>query len=309
MAVNNTLAKSQQRLGLTAYLSKDAVKNQISNVLGGAKGQQFIASIVSAVNNNPQLQECTNGSIVSAALLGASLNLTPSPQLGQFYLVPFKDKNRGTVAEFVLGYHGMLQLAIRSGQYKKINVLPIKAGELVRFDPLEEEIEVNLIEDEEERENAETIGYYACFTYLNGFKKSIYWSRKKMEAHALRYSAGYRAKKGFTFWEKDFDAMACKTMLRQLLSKWGAMDINMQTALDNDYSVDAGNGTREVIEIEQMPEAIPAPVEEQPIPEPEPAKEEKPKASRGRKAEKPEPQQEPLPDDGNDAMAALFGKE
>ena len=307
MAVNNTLAKSQQRLGLTAYLSKDAVKNQISNVLGGAKGQQFIASIVSAVNNNPQLQECTNGSIVSAALLGASLNLTPSPQLGQFYLVPFKDKNRGTVAEFVLGYHGMLQLAIRSGQYKKINVLPIKAGELVRFDPLEEEIEVNLIEDEEERENAETIGYYASFTYLNGFKKSIYWSRKKMEAHALRYSAGYRAKKGFTFWEKDFDAMACKTMLRQLLSKWGAMDINMQTALDNDYSVDAGNGTREVIEIEQMPEAIPAPVEEQPIPEP--AKEEKPKASRGRKAEAPEPQQEPLPDDGNDAMAALFGKE
>lgn len=308
MAVNNTLAKSQQRLGLTAYLSKDAVKNQISNVLGGAKGQQFIASIVSAVNNNPQLQECTNGSIVSAALLGASLNLTPSPQLGQFYLVPFKDKNRGTVAEFVLGYHGMLQLAIRSGQYKKINVLPIKAGELVRFDPLEEEIEVNLIEDEEERENAETIGYYASFTYLNGFKKSIYWSRKKMEAHALKYSAGYRAKKGFTFWEKDFDAMACKTMLRQLLSKWGAMDINMQTALDNDYSVDAGNGMREVIEIEQMPEAIPAPVEEQPIPEPEPAKEEKPKASRGRKAEKPEPQQEPLPDDGNDAMAALFGE-
>lgn len=306
MAVNNTLAKSQQRLGLTAYLSKDAVKNQISNVLGGAKGQQFIASIVSAVNNNPQLQECTNGSIVSAALLGASLNLTPSPQLGQFYLVPFKDKNRGTVAEFVLGYHGMLQLAIRSGQYKKINVLPIKAGELVRFDPLEEEIEVNLIEDEEKRENTETIGYYASFTYLNGFKKSIYWSRKKMEAHALRYSAGYRAKKGFTFWEKDFDAMACKTMLRQLLSKWGAMDINMQTALDNDYSVDAGNGTREVIEIEQMPEAIPAPVEEQPIPEP--AKEEKPKASRGRKAEEPEPQQEPLPDDGNDAMAALFGE-
>jgi recombination protein RecT len=308
MAVNNTLAKSQQRLGLTAYLSKDAVKNQISNVLGGAKGQQFIASIVSAVNNNPQLQECTNGSIVSAALLGASLNLTPSPQLGQFYLVPFKDKNRGTVAEFVLGYHGMLQLAIRSGQYKKINVLPIKAGELVRFDPLEEEIDVNLIEDEEERENAETIGYYASFTYLNGFKKSIYWSRKKMEAHALRYSAGYRAKKGFTFWEKDFDAMACKTMLRQLLSKWGAMDINMQTALDNDYSVDAGNGTREVIEIEQMPEAIPAPAEEPPIPEPEPEKEEKPKASRTRKAEKPEQQPEPLPIDGNDAMAALFGE-
>jgi len=255
MAVNNSLVKGkgQQRLGLTAYLTQDAVKNQISNVVGGKNGQQFISSVVSAVQTNPQLQECTNSSILSAALLGSSLNLTPSPQLGQFYMIPFKDKNRGTVAEFVLGYHGMIQLAIRSGQYKKINVLPIKEGELVRFDPLEEEIEVNLIEDEELREKTPTMGYYAMFAYTNGFKKAIYWSKAKMESHALKYSAGYRAKKGFTFWEKDFDGMACKTMIRQLLSKWGAMDVTMQRAFEVDNSIETAEGSRVSVEVEEVP--------------------------------------------------------
>lgn len=246
--VNNNLAKRTQRLGLTAYLSQDAVKNQINNVIGGKNGQRFISSIVSAVNNNPQLSECTNQSILSGALLGESLNLSPSPQLGQYYLVPFNDKNQGKVAQFQLGYKGYIQLAIRSGQYKKLNVLAIKEGELVKFDPLNEEIEVNLIENEEERENAETTGYYAFFEYVNGFRKAIYWSRAKMEAHALKYSAGYRAKKGYTFWEKDFDGMAYKTMLRQLISKWGIMSIDMQTAIDADMSVINEDGSKEYVD-------------------------------------------------------------
>ena len=91
---------------------------------------------------------------------------------------------------------------------------------------------------EEEREKAETIGYYAMFEYLNGFRKTIYWSKQKMEAHALKYSMGYRAKKGYTFWEKDFDGMAYKTMLRQLISKWGIMsiDLTMQKALESDMA-------------------------------------------------------------------------
>ena len=209
MAVQNSLTqKKNQRMGITAYLTNDAVKNQINSVLGGKNGTRFISSVVSAVNNNPALQECTNQSILSGALLGESLNLSPSPQLGQYYLVPFNDRERGKVAQFQLGYKGYIQLAIRSGQYKKLNVLAIKEGELIHFDPLNEEIEVRLIEDEEAREQAETIGYYAMFEYTNGFKKAIYWSKKKMEAHALKYSKGYQAKKGYTFWEKDFDGMA-----------------------------------------------------------------------------------------------------
>ena len=249
MAVNNSLvSKQNQRLGITAYLTNDAVKNQINQVIGGKDGTKFISAVVSAVNNNPALQECTNQSILSAALLGQSLNLSPSPQLGQYYMVPFNDKNKGKVAQFQLGYKGYIQLAIRSGQYKKLNVLAIKKGELVHYDPLNEEIEVNLIEDEEERENAETIGYYAMFEYTNGFKKAMYWSRKKMEAHALKYSKGYAAKKGFTFWEKDFDGMAYKTMLRQLISKWGIMSIDMMSAMDADMTVINEDGSKEYVE-------------------------------------------------------------
>lgn len=104
MAVNNSLVKSQQRLGLTAYLTQDAVKDQINKVIGGRDGQRFISSIVSAVQTNPALKECTNQSILSGALLGESLKLSPSPQLGQYYLVPFKDnKHNVTQAQFQLG--------------------------------------------------------------------------------------------------------------------------------------------------------------------------------------------------------------
>ena len=231
---NNSIIPQPKSDGFTAYLTRDAVKNQINNVLGGKSGQRFISSIVSAVETNAQLKECKNTTIVSAALLGESLNLSPSPQLGQYYLVPFNDKERGKVAQFILGYKGMIQLAIRSGQYKKLNVLAIKEGELVSYDPLNEEIKVNLIQDEEQREAAPTIGYYAMFEYVNGFRKALYWSRAKMEKHAERYSAGYKAKKGYTFWEKDFDGMAYKTLLRQLISKWGIMSIDMQTAYISD---------------------------------------------------------------------------
>jgi recombination protein RecT len=249
MAVKNTLANRNQKASLTAYLTNDAVKNQINNVIGGKDGQRFISAIISAVQTNPALQECSNSSILSSALLGESLKLSPSPQLGHYYLVPFNDnKNHRKVATFQLGYRGMLQLAIRSGQYKTINVVAIKEGELVKFDPLNEEIEVNLIEDELVRENTPTVGYYASFTYLNGFRKAIYWSREKMEAHALKYSKGYKAKKGYTFWEKDFDGMAYKTMLRQLISKWGIMSIDMQTAIDSDMAVINEDGTRDYVD-------------------------------------------------------------
>ena len=250
MAVQNSLQRSRgnQRLGISAYLTADAVKNQINQVVGGKDGQRFISAIVSAVNTNPALQECTNQSILSGALLGESLKLSPSPQLGQYYLVPFNDKNKGKVAQFQLGYKGYIQLAIRSGQYKKLNVLAINEGELIRFDPLNEEIEVRLIEDEEEREQANTIGYYAMFEYTNGFRKAIYWSKRKMEAHALKYSKGYQAKKGYTFWEKDFDGMAYKTMLRQLISKWGIMSIDMASAIDSDMAVINEDGTKDYVD-------------------------------------------------------------
>lgn len=233
-------------------IQSDMYKNLINQTLGDKdRATRFIASISSAVATNQSLQECDAGTILSGALLGESLNLSPSPQLGQYYLVPFNDSKKGyKVAQFQLGYKGYIQLAIRSGQYKKLNVLAIKKDELIKYDPLNEEIEVNLIEDEEERENAETIGYYAMFEYTNGFRKSLYWSKSKMEKHALKYSKGYAAHKGYTFWEKDFDGMAYKTMLRQLISKWGIMSIDMQQAVEKDMATINTDGTYEYVDNE-----------------------------------------------------------
>lgn len=249
MAVNNSLAKSQQKLGLAAYLTQDAVKNQINSIVGGKDGDKFVTAIVSAVNANPAIKDCTNQSIMAAALLGHSLKLSPSPQLGYYYLVPFNDKEAGKVAQFQLGYKGYIQLALRSGQYKKLNVLAIKEGELEYFDPLNEEIKVNLMIDKwDEREKAPTVGYYAMFELVNGFRKAIYWSKGQMENHAITYSPGYKVKKGYTFWEKNFDAMAYKTMLRQLISKWGVMSVEMQTAFDSDMAVIHEDGSKTYVE-------------------------------------------------------------
>lgn len=255
MAVQNSLVKQNQKQTFSAFLATDAMKRKVNEMVGGEKGQQFVTAIISAVSANPQLAECDNASIVSAALVGQALNLSPSPQLGQFYMVPFNDSKRGCkVAQFQIGYKGYIQLAIRSGQYKKLNVLAIKKGELKKYDPLNEEIEVELIENEEDREKEETIGYYAMFEYLNGFRKTLYWSKEKMEAHAIKYSMGYRAKKGYTFWEKDFDGMAYKTMLRQLISKWGIMsiDLTMQKALESDMAVINDNGTYDYVDNNEM---------------------------------------------------------
>ena len=237
MAVNNSLAR--KKTSFSAVLKSDAYQNLINNTLKDKRrANNFIANISSAVATNPALKECDPATILSAGLTVETLNLSLNTQLGQTYLVPFKDRKRGrTVAQFQIGYKGYIQLAIRSGYYKKLNVVAIKEGELVNYDPLNEEIEVNLIEDEAERENAKTVGYYAMFEYNNGFRKTAYWSKEKMEKHALKYSMGYRAKKGYTFWEKDFDAMGFKTMIRHLISKWGIMSTELQNAYVKDMGV------------------------------------------------------------------------
>ena len=284
MAVNNNLVKQeQQRLSFNNFMLRDAARDQINKMLG-KDGQKFITSIVSAVNANAELQKCTNESILSAAMLGAGLKLSPSPQLGNYYMVPFNDKNKGKVAQFVLGYKGYIQLAIRSGEYRKLNVLAVKEGELIRFNPLEEDIEIELIEDEEQREQAPTAGYYAFFELNNGYRKAIYWSRKKMEQHALKYSPGYKGDvdRGtkYTFWAKDFDGMAYKTMLRQLISKWGIMSIEMQSAYDADMAVINEDGTKNYVEFDdetaidteaQVVEPTPAPAQKQEAPAEDPA--------------------------------------
>ena len=261
-------------------MASDAVKQKINQMMSGKEGGKFITSLISLVANNPAIAKCDHSTILASALLGESLKLSASPQLGQFYIVPFNDtKNNRTVAQFQLGYKGYIQLAIRSGYYKKLNVLAIKEGELKQYNPLDETLEVNLIEDDEVREQTPTIGYYAMFEYQNGFTKTLYWSKAKMQAHAQKYSQSYRKdlknKTSWSYWAKDFDGMAFKTMLRQLISKWGLMSIDFQTAITNDMAVITEQGQPQFVDnqediieatpIEQPEVTNPAPPQDDPF--------------------------------------------
>lgn len=248
---------SDKKPKFSAYMNQDNIRNLVQQAVG-KNAQSFTASIISAVSNNPQLQECTQNTILSAALLGESLKLSPSPQLGQYYLVPFakKDKNGNVIcynAQFVLGAKGYKQLAMRSGQYLDIDVLEIKEGEYKGRDRFTGKQKFEFVEDDDERDALPTIGYMAYFELLNGFKKVVYWTKDKMIKHANTYSAAFNAAKYddyingkipqkelykySSFWYKNFDEMAFKTMLRYLISQWGIMSIEMQSAMGTDLSV------------------------------------------------------------------------
>lgn len=251
---NNTLAASKPKFSMV--IKSNTYQNLIKQTLGNPKkAERYTAAIMSAVATNPQLQNCEAKTILSGSLLAESLNLAHSPQLGQYYLVPFKVKAKNGIpehydAQFILGYKGYIQLATRSGNYKKINVMEIKDGELVSYDPFNEEIVLQPIQDVDEREQTETIGYYAMFEYINGFKKVIYWSKKQMLQHADKYSPAFSKSayeklqngeipnnemwKYSSFWYKDFDGMAKKTLIRQLIGKWGVMSAEMTQAMELD---------------------------------------------------------------------------
>ena len=225
------------------FINSPAVLSGTLKSMSEKNKEKFVSSIISAVSSNPALALCDHSTILSTALLGHSLNLSPSPMLGYFYFMPFNDrKNNRTVATFVLGYKGYIQLAMRSGAYKRLNVIPIKKGELKSINPVNEEYKFEIIEDDSIREAKDTCGYYVFFEMINGFQKAMYWSKEKMNAHALKYSKGYAAKKGYTFWEKDFDGMAMKTMLRQLISKWGTLSIDMEMGYEKDMTMENESG-------------------------------------------------------------------
>jgi recombination protein RecT len=241
------------------------------------KAGRFIASVASAVSVNPGLQECDPKTVLSAALLGEGLNLTPSPQLGHFYMVPFGDKNNpyGKVAAFILGYKGYIQLALRSGQYADIDVMEIKEGEYCGRHAQTGKPVFLFIRDEDKRDELPTVGYLAYFEYLNGFKKSLYWTKEQMLKHADRYSKAFNRDayklllegkiprqdmwKYSSFWYSGFDDMAKKTMLRQIISKWGIMSVDMEKAFGADDHAINESGV-----VEETPDDIPEAIIETP---------------------------------------------
>lgn len=279
---SSSLTQQLQKPRFSVEITTPKYRKLINNTLADPdRAKRFIAAITSAVAVNPALQDCDAGTILAGGLLGESLGLSPSPQLGQYYLIPFeckvKDANGKTVymrdkdgqilkdekgkwiaetekkAQFVLGYKGYIQLAIKSRQFKRLNVIEIKEGEIQHFDPLNEDLDCLLIDDFDKREAAPTAGYYACLELEGGFRKSLYWSKAKMEAHADKYSPAFSMAayhklqngeipqkdlwKYSSHWYTDFDAMAKKTMLRQLISKWGVMSTEFQTAYEGDNNV------------------------------------------------------------------------
>ena len=309
MSSSNIVAQKQR---FSVAITTDSYKKLINNTLQDpARAQRFVASITSAVAVNPALQECTPPTIIAGALLGESLNLSPSPQLGQYYLVPFKVKAKGpdgkqlyqtdaagnkvldangkwipvteTRAQFVLGYKGYIQLAIRSGQYSDIDVMEIREGEYLGKDPQTGKPRFQFIEDDEAREQLPVVGYMGYFEYLNGFRKVLYWSKEKMMAHADNFSAAFSAEaykriqagevsdqdmwRYSSFWYKNFDDMAKKTLLRQLISRWGIMSIEMQRGYVGDSNfVQVENGEFVNVPEEQVEGLQPKPREEPPAP-------------------------------------------
>ena len=176
----NTALANSKKLQFSTLIKSDAVQKSLEGTLGDSmRTKTFTSSLISAVSTNPALRDCDGMTIISAALLGESLNLSPSPQLGQYYMVPFRDNKSGTVkATFQLGWKGYYQLALRSGQYQNIDAVAVKEGELKSYNPITGDIDLDPIQDPIEREKAKTIGYYAYFTLNNGFTKKLYWSRE-----------------------------------------------------------------------------------------------------------------------------------
>lgn len=260
----NEIQRTQPKFSVV--IQSDMYKKLINNTLGDPeRSKRFIASISSAVATNPNLQQCEAGTILSGALLGESLNLSPSPQLGHYYLVPYKNNKTGTTeAQFQLGWHGYYQLAIRSGQYKDLDVIEIKEGEYLGRDKQTGKQKFEFIEDESERINKPTIGYLGYFELLNGYRKQIYMSKEEMEKHADTYSKAFnladynKLKAGqipekemwkySSYWYKDFDGMAFKTILRRLISKYGVMSIEMQEAYTKDMAVMRENGDYDYVD-------------------------------------------------------------
>lgn len=203
---------------MKGLLSSPAVMRRFEEVLG-KRANQFTASILSLYNSEKMLQKAEPMSVISSAMIAATLDLPIDKNLGYAWVVPYAGK-----AQFQLGYKGYIQLALRTGQYRNINVIEVYEGELVKWNRLTEEIEL----DFESKESDKVIGYTGYFELLNGFRKTVYWSKPEIEKHKQRFS------KSDFGWSKDWDAMAKKTVIRNMLNKWGILSIDMQRAFTDD---------------------------------------------------------------------------
>ena len=251
---------------LQSMLDSENLRNRFQELLG-KRMPSFMSSVVSMVSEDAYLKEAFFNaplSVIQAALKAAAYNLPIDKALGFAYVVPFWNGKTGRrEAQFILGYRGMIQLANRTGAYEKLNVVDVREGELKSFDRLTEDVEVQWYTDEEVRESKPVIGYLGYFRLINGFEKKIYMSVKAINAHEKQHRKG---KDRPAIWNDNFDAMACKTVLRKLISKWGLMSIDYQRADAQTLQIaqDIASGT---VDDEITPPTIELPNETPAIPE------------------------------------------
>lgn len=214
-------------VALKGYFENDAVKKNLRAMLG-QKAQGFATSVLSVVNNNKLLQNADPSTIYSSAMVAASLDLPINPNLGFAAIVPY-----GRQAQCQIMSRGFIQLAIRSGQYAKINNAIVHKGELVKYDPFRDEYEF----DASKRESDEVIGYMAYFRTIGGFEKYFYMTKEEALAHGKRYSKSFSSGN----WSTDPDSMCLKTVIKLLLSKYGILSIEMQRAIKFDQAIVKGD--------------------------------------------------------------------
>lgn len=203
-------------------LESDSVKKRFEQILKN-RAAQYMSSVVNLVNSDTNLMQCDPMTVVASCVVAATLDLPIDKNLGYAWVVPYKGR-----ATFQLGYKGYIQLALRTGQYRSINALPIREGELVLWNPLTEELKIDFTK----RESEKVIGYAGYFELINGFRKTVYWSREAIEAHKKKFS------KSDFGWKNDWDAMSLKTVIRNMLSKWGILSVEMQNAYSEDIKED-----------------------------------------------------------------------
>lgn len=226
------------------FFNSPAVKQKFSEVVNG-NGQQFVASLLSIVTNNNLLAKATNESIMTAAMKAATLKLPIEPSLGMAYIVPYnRNEKQGNTwvkineAQFQMGYKGFIQLAQRSGQIRNINCDIVYKEEFLRYDKVYGTLHLK----EEQVDSGEVEGYFASLELINGFRKMIFWKKEKVIAHAQKYSKTYDKQigdfKSGTPWKTEFDAMAQKTLIKELLSKYAPLSTELQEAIiaDNEDS-------------------------------------------------------------------------
>lgn len=238
---------------MSSFLTTENNKKYLESLLGD-KTQAFITSLSTMVGSNATLNKCDRASLLGCALKATSMNLPFDQNLGFAYAVPYANK-----AQFQMGYKGYIQLAQRSSQIQQLNAREVREGEYKGDDMMGEPVIEWL--SVEEREDKEIVGYMAGMKLVNGFTKIIYWSKAKIEKHADRYSQAYKyAKKtgqADAVWVSNFDAMAKKTVLKDLISKYAPMSVEMQDAIKYDQSViltDPETGTEEIVYIDNPQE-------------------------------------------------------